>query len=102
MRRPMVTRTFTTMEVVATVLNTKDQTVQQKTLTLSRVYPEKKVLAKAQETYDTDEEKVVHILSTKQVETLYGMDEADFIKSARKLDANRKDIATAEPANDAK
>ena len=94
MRKPMVTRTFTTMEVVATVLNVKEQTVAQKTLTLSRVYPEKKVLEKTQETYDTEDEKIVHIVSTKEVEDLYGMDEADFLKHAKKLDAKRHEVST--------
>lgn len=96
MRKPMVTRTFTTMEVVATVLNVKTQAVAQKTFTLSRVYPEKKVLAKTQEAYDTEEEKIVHIISTKEVEDLYGMDEADFLKNAKKLDAKRHEVAEAE------
>ena len=94
MRKPMVTRTFTTMEVVATVLNVKEQTVAQKTLTLSRVYPEKKVLEKTQEAYDTEDEKIVHIVSTKEVEDLYGMDEADFLKHAKKLDAKRHEVST--------
>ena len=92
MRKPMVTRTFITMEVVATVLDTSNQTVQQKTLTLPRVYPEKKILAKTQEMYDTENEKIVHIVSTKEVEDLYGMDEADFLKLAKKLDAKRHEV----------
>ena len=101
MRKPMVTRTFTTMEVVATVLNVKTQAVAQKTLTLSRVYPEKKILAKTQEMYDTEDEKVVHIISTKEVEDLYGMDEADFLKHAKKLDAKRNEVKAEEPTTDA-
>lgn len=94
MRKPMVTRTFITMEVVATVLDTEHQTVQQKTLTLSRVYKENKILEKTKEMYDTETEKVVHIVSTKEVENLYGMDEQDFLKHAKKLDAKRKELAT--------
>lgn len=92
MRKAMVTRTFTTLSVLATVLDTKNNTVEQKALSLSRVVPEKKILAKLQEAYDTDTTKVVHVISYKEVEELRGMTEQAFLENSVRLDNNRKEI----------
>lgn len=93
MRKAMVTRTFKTLAVTATVLNTANNTVSVKELALSRVYPEKKILEKLQESYNTETEKVVHFTAFKEVEQLFGMTEQKFLENAVKLDAEtRKEI----------
>ena len=98
MRKPMVSRTFQTQVCKATVLNVKTQTVSQKELELSRVYDEKKVLAKLQEAYDTEDEKVVHVTEISTKETLYGMEETEFLKFAKKLDKETRKEITEAPA----
>ena len=96
MRKAMVTRTFTTLSVTATVLNLKDNTVSTKELALSRVVPEKKILQKLQDAYNTDEEKVVHFTSFKEVNELRGMEEQEFYEKSVPLDDKRKATETAE------
>ena len=96
MRKAMVTRTFTTLSVLATVLDITNNKAEQKTLSLSRVVPEKKILAKLQEAYDTDTIKVVHVVSFEEVEQLRGMTEQKFLENSVPLDENRKEIAEEE------
>lgn len=96
MRKAMVTRTFTTLSVLATVLDTTNNTVEQKTLSLSRVVPEKKILAKLQDAYNTDSAKVVHVISFEEVEELRGMTEQKFLENSVRLDDKRHEIAEEE------
>lgn len=83
----MVTRTIVTTEATCICVDiTKGETFNE-TIVMPRTYTDEKKLFKAiQSHFDTDERKAVSIVATKEVETLYGMDEADFIKSAVILD----------------
>ena len=100
MRKAMVTRTFKTLSVLATVLDTKNNTVEQKTLTLSRVFPEKKILAKLQDAYNTETTKVVHVISFEEVEQLRGMAEQFFLENSVVLDPNRHEVEATETEDD--
>lgn len=100
MRKAMVTRTFKTLSVLATVLDTQKNTVEQKTLTLSRVVPEKKILAKLQDAYNTETTKVVHVISFEEVEQLRGMTEQKFLENSVALDPKRHAVEEAEAEDD--
>lgn len=93
-RKPMVTRTITTTEVVILALDIEKGEPFNEKIVLPRVYnDDKKLLAKVQEIFDTADKKAVHIVSKSTVDTLYGMSEDDFIHSATKLDpTTRKEI----------
>ena len=85
-RKPMVTRTIVTTEVNAMCLDVTRGEPFNKLIVLPRAYKDNiKLLKQLQAEYDTDELKVVHIVSKKEVETLYGMTETEFINNAMKL-----------------
>ena len=87
-REPMVTRTFKTTKVVALCMDAVNCEPINKEATLPRVYKDEKKLMKATKAaIETNEIKVVQIVSTEEVETLYGMKEQDFIDSAEILPA---------------
>lgn len=96
MRKPMVTRTI--ISTLATVLCVNPQTAetfeQEFTLT-GKIADKHKALKLSSKLYNTDDCTIVAIRSLKEVNELYGMDEADFIKGAKILDpATRKEIET--------
>lgn len=95
-RKPMVTRTIVTTKVNTLCLNIKSGEPFNKVVSLPRTYKdEKKLLKKVEEVVNTDEVKAVHVVDKKEVETLYGMTEQDFITNASILDpATRKEIET--------
>ena len=87
-RKPMVTRTFKTTKVVALCMDVVNCEPVNKEATLPRTYADEKKLMKAtKDAIETDEIKVVQIVSKEEIETLYGMEEQDFINNAEILPA---------------
>ena len=93
-RKPMITRTITTTQVNVLCLNLTTTEPFNKVVTLPRTYKDEKTLMKkVSELVDSKEEKAVHIVEHKEVETLYGMTEQEFIENAKELDPEtRKEI----------
>ena len=82
-REPMVTRTFKTTKVVALCMDVVNCEPVNKEATLPRNYADEKKLMKATKAaIETNEIKVVQIVSAEEIETLYGMKEQDFINNA--------------------
>lgn len=97
-RKPMVTRTIITTKVIVLCLDVNSAEPFSETVTLPRTYKdEKKLLKSVEEVINTDTVKAVHIVSKKEIETLYGMTEQDFINNAKILDpATRKEAEASE------
>ena len=95
-RIPMVSRTITTTKVNALCLNLETTEPYNKDVVLPRTYKDTKRLEKAlSNLIDNGTDKFVSVVSTEEVETLYGMTEQEFINSAKILDKEtRKPIAT--------
>lgn len=102
-RKPMVTRTIVTTQVVIMALDIEKGEPFNETMTLPRTYSDdKKLLKVVQDSFNTDTIKAVHIVSKEEVETLYGMAESDFIKYAQVLDPEtRKALDTADATDTA-
>lgn len=99
-RKPMVTRTFVTTEVTILALDIVAGEPFNEVVTVPRTCnDEKKLLKKVQEMFDTDTRKAVHIIDSKEVETLYGMEEAQFIANAVILDPTTRKSATETEEN---
>lgn len=97
MRKPMVTRTFKGMELIVMGVDTKSAEVSNKTVTLARVIKDNSKLLKAvKEVAEVDTYKVVDIVHSKEVETLYGMTEQDFIAHATVLDPETRKALESE------
>lgn len=96
MRKPMVTRTITSTSVKALCVNPQTAVTFEQDFTLSgKILEKDKALKKASKQYNTDECTIVAIRELKEVNELYGMDEADFIAGAKILDrTKRKEIKT--------
>ena len=85
-RQPMVTRTIQKTVVEAFCLNTITGETTKEQFTLARTYKdEKAVLKQLKKVADTNEKKVVHVISYEAKETLYGMTEQKFIDMAEEL-----------------
>lgn len=85
-RISMVTRTIETTKVLALCVNVATQTTCENEYILSGTFKDNSAVLKALvKVANTDDTKVVHIISTETVETLYGMSEQDFIASAKIL-----------------
>ena len=100
-RIPMVTRTITATKVNALCINIDTAEPFNKTLILSGTYKDEKSMLKAatsvieNETIDdlldaNDRVKVVHIVESEEIETLYGMTEQEFIQRAKVLPSRTK------------
>lgn len=86
MRTPMVTRTITATKATILCVDTSAQETFQKEITLPRTYKDDKALMKAASSVlDDDTIKAVSLISTDVFETLYGMEEIEFIKYAKVL-----------------
>ena len=86
-RVPMVTRTMKTTKVNVLCMDLVNAEPVNKDITIPRVYKDEKKLFKVvQTTLDNDEIKAVKIVKSKEVETLYGMTEQEFIENAKILD----------------
>lgn len=97
-RKPMVTRTIITTKVIVLCLDVNSAEPFNETVTLPRTYKDdKKLLKSVEEVINTDTVKAVHIVDKKEIETLYGMTEQDFINNAKVLDpATRKEAEASE------
>lgn len=96
MRKPMVTRTIISTQVTALCVNPQSaETFEQEFTLIGKITDKDKVLKKVSKFYNTDDCTIVAIRELKEVNELYGMDEADFIAGAKLLNpATRKEIET--------
>ena len=96
-RRRVVTRTVVGTEYTCMVVDTATATVGTKVYTLTgQTYTQDKALKLIQKQYDTDTEKVVSIVSEKNVDCIYGMLESDFIRLAKPMTEERHFIEDEE------
>ena len=85
-REPMVTRTITATKITALCLNIETAEPFNKAVTISGTFNDEKSMMKAAEKLlNTETEKAVHIVSSEEIETLYGMTEQEFIQKAKVL-----------------
>ena len=97
-RVPMVTRTITLTKAIVMCLNIEQGEPYNVSVTVPRTYKdEESLLKKIKPMVETDTVKAVHIVSTEQVETLYGMTEQDFMEHAKVLPP--RNCATDEAGN---
>lgn len=96
MRKPMVTRTIISTSVTALCVNPQTAETFEKEFTLTgKIADKDKVLKRVSKLYNTDDCTIVAIRDFKEVNELYGMNEADFIAGAKILDpSTRKEIET--------
>ena len=94
MRKSMVTRTIISTSVTALCVNPQTaETFEQEFTLTGKIDDKDKVLKRVSKLYNTDDCTIVAIRELKEVNGLYAMDEADFIKGAKILDpATRKEI----------
>lgn len=96
-RRPQVTRTITTTDCNVMCLNVLTGEPFNQIVSVPRTHKDAdKLLKKVKEIVDTEEVKAVHIVNSKEVETLYGMPEQDFIKYASILPPREAKTETEE------
>ena len=95
-RKPMVTRTIITTQVNVLCMDLEHTEPCNRIVTLPRTYATDEKLFKAvSEVIDSKSLKAVQVVDKKEIETLYGMSEQDFINNAMKLDnESRKPIET--------
>lgn len=87
MRKPMVTRTFTTTRVNVMCMDIERGECINKDVELARTYKDDKKLLKAvEEIVNTDTIKAVHIVDKSEIDKLYGMSEQKFLEFAEELD----------------
>lgn len=92
-RKRMVTRTILGTEVVAITMTISDRATHEKTYTLNGRYENNDKIMKVLRTSETEDEKIVTILSSKEIEKCFGMLETDFLKYAKELDLEtRKEL----------
>ena len=85
-REPMVTRTITATKITALCLNIETAEPFNKEVTISGTFKDEEAMMKAAEKIlNTETEKAVHIVSSEEIETLYGMTEQEFIQKAKVL-----------------
>lgn len=90
-REPMVTRTITATKITALCLNIETAEPFNKEVTISGTFKDEKSMMKAAEKLlNTETEKAVHIVSSEEIETLYGMTEQEFIQKAKVLPSRPK------------
>lgn len=84
-RVPMVTRTISSTTAKVLVVNITTKQTSEKEVTVPRTPDEKHLMKAVEAAINNEEEKAVTILSSEVVETLYGMEETEFIKVAAVL-----------------
>ena len=85
-RVPMVTRTIIATEANVMCLDVEKGEPCNRVVTVPRTYKdEASLLKKVKPLVETDTLKAVHIVDSRQTETLYGMTEQDFIFYAEVL-----------------
>ena len=83
----MVTRTIISTTVTALCVNPQTaETFEQEFTLTGKIDDKDKVLKRVSKLYNTDDCTIVAIRNLKEVNELYGMNEADFIKGAKILD----------------
>lgn len=94
MRKPMITRTIISTLVTALCVNPQTaETFEQEFTLTGKIADKDKGLKRVSKQYNTDDCTIVAIRELKEVNELYGMDEAVFIREAKILDpATRKEI----------
>lgn len=99
MRKPMVTRTIISTSITALCVNPQTaETFEREFILTGKIGDKDKLLKRVSKQYNTDDCTLVAIRELKEVNELYGMDEADFIKGAKILDPDtRKEIKTEQP-----
>lgn len=97
MRKPMVTRTIISTSVTALCVNPQNAMTFEQEFTLTgKIVDKDKALKRVSKQYNTDDCAIVTIRELKEVNELYGMDEADFIKGAKILDPATRKVIEAE------
>lgn len=87
MRKPMVTRTIISTSITALCVNPQTaETFEQEFTLTGKIDDKDKALKRVSKLYNTDDCTIVAIRNLKEVNELYGMNEADFIKGAKILD----------------
>lgn len=100
MRKPMVTRTIITTAVTALCVNPQTtETFEQEFTLTGKIVDKDKALKISSKLYNTDDCTLAAIRSLKEVNELYGMDEADFIKEAKILDPKTRKVIETEQAD---
>lgn len=96
MRKPKITRTIISTSVTALCVNPQTaETFEQEFTLTGKVADKDKVLKRVSKLYNTEDCTIVAIRNLKEVNELYGMDEADFMAGAKILDpVTRKEIET--------
>lgn len=96
MRKPKITRTIISTSVTALCVNPQTaETFEQEFILTGKVDDKDKMLKRVSKLYNTEDCTIVAIRNFKEVNELYGMDEADFIAEAKILDpVTRKEIET--------
>lgn len=85
-RVPMVTRTIITTKVSVMCLDIETGEPCNESVVVPRTYKDdEKLLKKVKEVLETETLKPVHIVDKKEIETLYGMTEQEFIDHAEIL-----------------
>lgn len=97
-RIPMVTRTIKSTVCNTLCVNITTGETYEESITVPRVYEDDKALMKVlSKVYDVEGEKKALFVKSKDVqETLYGMEESEFIKVAKVLPPRTKEENTEE------
>ena len=86
MRKPMITRAITSTRVMALCVNPQTaETYEQEFVLIGKITDKDKMLKRVSKIYNTESCTIVAIRDIKEVNELYGMDEADFIAGAKIL-----------------
>lgn len=86
MRKPMVTRAIKTTRVMTLCVNPQTaETFEQEFVLIGNITDKDKLLKRVSKIYNTESCSIVAIRDIKEVNALYGMDEADFIAGAKIL-----------------
>ena len=85
-RARKVTRTITLTKVIVMCVDTETAKVNNYEVTIAGTYTDdKKLMKEVTKVVETETLKPVSVVSTKVIETLYGMDEQKFIEMAEVL-----------------
>lgn len=91
MSEPMITRTKVGVSVRAMTADIPNQTVEEQTYYLKGTWTsEAKILKRLQKDFNTDERKIIAVISTEPVNCLYGMPESKFFELAEPMEAVQK------------
>lgn len=100
MRKSMITRTISSTSITALCVNPQTaETFEQEFILTGKIADKDKLLKRVSKLYNTDDCTIVAICSLKEVNELYGMDEADFIKGAKILDPDTRKVIESEKVN---